>query len=143
MIKIWILIFIFNMLIILVSGIDLDTTTLFQATNAINYWKYYKNFTININQDIINIDMKTTNYAYTLTQLFYPFKSTIYIDIMKFIYAPTSLFNVLLHEVGHFIGKTHTNDIKSIMNYSVKVNAYTGFIIEDNSRLLSKVDICT
>ena len=130
-------------ILFMLSDSLLSNITILQATEAINYWKYYKNFTINIYQDIIDKDMKTTNYAYTNTQLFYPFRSTIYIDSMKFLYAPMTLFNVMLHEVGHFLGKYHSTDLKSIMNYSIKIDQKTGFVIEDNRRYLSKTDICT
>jgi hypothetical protein len=50
---------------------------------------------------------------------------------------------VLLHEVGHFIGKYHSIDTRSIMNYSIKIDDKTGFVIEDIPRYLSKIDVCS
>ena len=111
-----------------------------QINKAINYWKYYKTFTITDN-DIVKMPM-TDQYSYTLTLVHYPYTSKIYIDSNKFLYAPNSFYNVMLHEIGHYIGKKHNNDSKSIMNYSVSVRYKGDYVMEDYPRLLSSTDIC-
>ena len=104
--------------------------------NSINTWKVYQNFEIT-GDDIINI--KTDSIAYTTTELLTN-KSKIYVDFDKFYYSPNTLYNVLLHEIGHYIGKSHSKDPKSIMNYSIRL--YNNLVLNDNLRLLSKTDIC-
>ena len=119
------------------NSFSVTTTQVDTLNNAINTWKMYTRFDIN-NNDVININ--TDNVAYTQTEIL-TFKSKIYVDFDKFNYAPNTLYNVLLHEIGHYIGKPHSKDPKSIMNYSIKL--YNNFVLNDNLRLLSKTDICT
>ena len=130
--------------LLLSHGFDKITNN--QVVNAIKYWKYYKKINIEPG-DIVDMDMKGTNYAYTLTS-YKPYNkqiiavSTIFIDSKMFIKAPLTLYNVLLHEIGHYIGKSHNNDAKSIMNYSIKVDADSKLVIEDRPRFLGSIDIC-
>jgi len=126
-----------NLFFVLFS-FDKITTT--QVVSAITYWKYYKEVNINLD-DVIDLDMMGHNYAYTFTT-YKPYKSQIFIDSKKFIKAPKTLFNAMLHEIGHYLRKSHNNDTKSIMNYSIKVDADSRLVIEDSQRILGKKDIC-
>jgi len=130
--------------LLLSHGFDIITNN--QVRNAIKYWKYYKKINIE-SANIIDIDMQGINYAYTTTSYKLENKqivavSTIFIDSKMFNKAPLALYNVLLHEIGHYIGKSHSNDVKSIMNYSIKVDADSKLVIEDRPRFLGSVDIC-
>ena len=118
-----------------------DKITTTQVVNAITYWKYYKEVNIKL-EDVIDLDMTGDNYAYTFTT-YKPYKVQIFIDSKKFIKAPKTLYNTILHEIGHYLRKSHNNDTKSIMNYSIKVDADTRLVIEDSHRrILGKKDIC-
>ena len=126
------------------NGFDKITNN--QVRNAIKYWKYYKKINIE-SDDIVDMDMQGIDYAYTTTSYKSQNKqiipvSTIFIDSKMFNKAPLALYNVLLHEIGHYMGKSHNNDTKSIMNYSIKVDADTKLVIEDRPRFLGSVDIC-
>lgn len=118
------------------NNLSLTNMQIDTVYSAVNTWKVYKKIEIN-GDDIINI--KTNDIAYTQTDLITN-KSKIYVDFDKFYYSPNTLYNVLLHEIGHYIGKPHSKDPKSIMNYSIQL--YNNFVINDNIRLLSKTDIC-
>jgi predicted Zn-dependent protease len=103
----------------IIGFIPLNQQTIIQA---INEWNKYNTLIEIVNNSPNKITSgfveKTISVAQTETFLN---KKIITIDVNRIPFQ-TTLYNIVLHELGHSLGMNHNENIKSIMNYSVNVD---------------------
>ena len=75
------------------------------------------------------------NYGYTTTQGNNETDIFISDDL---VYTPTTMYNVVYHEILHGMGLNHT-DVDGIMNYKIRVNTQ-GRVLEDTNKLYLSLD---
>lgn len=75
------------------------------------------------------------NYGYTTTQGNNETDIFISDDL---VYTPTTMYNVVYHEILHGMGLNHT-DVDGIMNYKIRVNT-EGRVLEDTNKLYLSLD---
>lgn len=89
----------------------------------------------NIN-DICSFDGKDMYYGYTKT--FGTNETDIYVS-NTLTTTPTTLYNVVYHELIHSLGLNHTTNKDGIMNYKMRIER-NGNIIDDTNKLYLSMD---
>ena len=103
--------------------VNINSDNMVILGDAINEWSLYRHIEISRGRNrIINMPINPSNgFGYTVTTKYANYDQ---IDIVIDSTRATGniLYNILLHEIGHFLGMRHSPDRRSIMNLSIPVD---------------------